>query len=320
MATLTLRQTTPSTGTNKGAPLTNAEVDANFLALDAAKVEKSGDTMTGKLTLAVGTSTVAALVMQAGAVLTTALAGSWEYDGTRLYFTPSSTRKTVAFLDDNITGKSAGWMTPRTFTFEGDVSGSVTVDGTENETISLTIAPNSVTLGSDTTGNYVATISGTANQITVTNGTAEGGAVTLQTPQDINTTSDVEFGSLLVGSATFSGAAVAGQIRASDDVVAFSSSDRNLKIDVEPIINALERVNRLNGVMFTWDHSLVHLHGHEGRDTGIIAQDVVEVLPEVVTVRENGVMAVRYEKMIGLLIEAIKELDAKVSSCHCQKS
>lgn len=320
MATLTLRQTSPASGANKGAPLTNAEVDANFNSLDAAKVEKSGDTMTGQLVLAAGTATVAPLRFQNGTSLTTPLSGMVEFDGTRLYFTPSSTRKTVAFLDDNITGKSAGWTTPRTFTFEGDVTGSMTVDGTENETITLSIASNAVALGSDTTGNYVATISGTANQITVTNGSAEGGAVTLETPQDIDITSDVKFGSLLVGSATFSGAAVAGQIRASDDVVAFSSSDRNLKIDVEPIINALERVNRLNGVMFTWDESLVHLHGHEGRDTGIIAQDVAEVLPEVVTVRENGVMAVRYEKMIGLLIEAIKELDAKVSSCHCQKS
>ena len=40
MATLTLRQTTPSTGTNKGAPLTNAEVDANFTSLDTSNLEK----------------------------------------------------------------------------------------------------------------------------------------------------------------------------------------------------------------------------------------------------------------------------------------
>jgi hypothetical protein len=70
--------------------------------------------------------------------------------------------------------------------------------------------------------------------------------------------------------------------------------------------------------MFTWDASQVHLHGHEGRDTGVIAQDVAAVLPEVVTQRDNGVMAVRYEKMMGLLIEAVKELDAKLSACTCQ--
>lgn len=320
MATLTLRQTTPPTGTNKGSPLTNAEVDANFVSLDNAKVEKSGDTMTGKLTLAAGTATVAALAMQSGVVLTTPLAGSWEFDGTRVYFTPLSDRKTVAFLDDNITGKSAGWSTPRTFTFQGDVTGSVVVDGTENETISLTIAANAVALGADTTGNYVASITGTENRITVSNGSEEGGAVILTTPQDINTTSDVKFGSLLVGSATFPGAAVAGQIRAADDVVAYSSSDMNCKRDIEPIAYALERVNMLRGVMFTWDETVEHLHGHQGRDTGVIAQDVQRVLPEVVTVRDNGVMAVRYEKMIGLLIEAIKELDAKVSKCHCQQS
>ena len=318
MATLTLRQTSPATGTNKGSPLTNAEVDENFKSLDAAKVEKSGDTMTGRLILAAGTATVAPLQLQTGTSLTTALAGSVEFDGTRLYFTPSSSRKTIAFLDDNITGKSAGWTTPRTLTLDGDVSGSVVIDGTEDETLTVSINANAVQLGADTTGNYVATITGTENQITVTNGSMEGGAVTLQTPQDINTDSDVEFGSLLLGSATFPSTPVAGQLRASDDIVAYSSSDASLKTDVSIIPDALAKVRALRGVMFTWDASQVHLHGHEGRDTGVIAQDVAAVLPEVVTHRDNGVMAVRYEKMMGLLIEAVKELDAKLSACTCQ--
>jgi hypothetical protein len=70
-------------------------------------------------------------------------------------------------------------------------------------------------------------------------------------------------------------------------------------------------------VLFDWDESKKLAHGFEGADTGVIAQDVLEVLPEVVTMRKNGFLAVKYEKMIGLLVEAIKELDTKVDDCSC---
>ena len=93
MATLTLRQTTPSTGTNKGAPLTNAEVDANFTSLDTSKLEKAGGTMTGTLILVTGTTSIAPVKLVSGTSLTTPQAGAVEFNGTNLFFTPSSTRK-----------------------------------------------------------------------------------------------------------------------------------------------------------------------------------------------------------------------------------
>ena len=83
------------------------------------------------------------------------------------------------------------------------------------------------------------------------------------------------------------------------------------------ITDALAKVKSLRGVEFTWDEATKEHHGYDGRDTGVIAQDVVQVLPEVVQVRDNGYMAVKYEKMIGLLVEAIKELDAKINTCTC---
>ena len=54
------------------------------------------------------------------------------------------------------------------------------------------------------------------------------------------------------------------------------------------------------------------------REVGVIAQEVIEVLPEVVTTRDDGYLAVRYEKLVPLLIEAIKELNSEVKSLRAQ--
>jgi hypothetical protein len=511
MATLNLRQTAAVNAgeTNQNRPLTNAEVDANFINLNTDKLEKSGGTLTGLLTLRAGAAGTngAPLRFQGGTNLTTPVTGAMEFDGTNLYFTPSGSRKTVAFTDSNITGNAATattWATARTLTLTGDVTGtSAAFDGSGNISIATTISADATVLGTDTTGNYVAsitngsfmtggnggsegaaltlavdatsantaskvvardasgnfsagtitaTLSGnastatawqTARTLTLTgdvtgtsasfdgsgnitiattisgdatvlgtdttgnyvasitngsfitggNGGSEGAALTiavdatsantaskvvardasgnfsagtitaslsgnattattLQTARNIQgvsfngsgditvvtagtgvsvsgtsvsigqavaTSSNVTFGSMLVGSATWPSGTVTGQIRASHDVVAYSSSDARLKTDIETIPNALEKVLQLNGVTFTWNTSNQEIHGHEGRDTGILAHEVAAVLPEVVTTREDGFMAVRYEKMIGLLIEAVKELDAKVSACTCNK-
>ena len=90
-------------------------------------------------------------------------------------------------------------VTPRTFEITGDVIASpVFFDGTGNVSLAATIQPNSVALGSDTTGDYVQTISGTSNQITVTSGTGESSTPTLSipiqftAPQDVTVTRDLQ--------------------------------------------------------------------------------------------------------------------------------
>ena len=108
-----------------------------------------------------------------------------------------------------------------------------------------------------------------------------------------------------------------GRIDASNDVVAFSTSDERLKENIVTIEHALEKVLSLRGVTFTWKEEHKDVHGYTGTDTGVIAQDVEKVLPEVVQHRDNGYMAVKYEKMMGLLIEAVKELNTKVDKCKC---
>lgn len=111
-----------------------------------------------------------------------------------------------ALIGNADTATSAGkWTTARTLTLGGDLSGSVSIDGSADITLTATVAANSVALGSDTSGDYVATIAGTANQVTVTGSGSETAAVTLSLPQDIHTTANPTFaGVVLANSASSS--------------------------------------------------------------------------------------------------------------------
>ncbi len=94
--------------------------------------------------------------------------------------------------------------------------------------------------------------------------------------------------------------------------MAYQTSDQRLKENVTPIENALEKVKLLTGVEFDWIEEHKHIHGYEGHDTGVIAQQVQAVMPTAVRTNDTGYLSVRYEKLIGLLIEANKELTARV--------
>ncbi len=60
------------------------------------------------------------------------------------------------------------------------------------------------------------------------------------------------------------------------------------------------------------------IHENEGHDIGVIAQEIEKVLPEVVTTRDNGYKAVKYEKIIALLIESNKELLKRVEALEAK--
>jgi cytoskeletal protein CcmA (bactofilin family) len=100
-------------------------------------------------------------------------------------------------LTGEVTGNAASatkLKTSRTISLSGDVVGSVSFDGTQNVDISATVQPNSVALGDDTTGAYVATIQGTANEITVSGSGSETAAVTIGLPDDVTITNDLNVG------------------------------------------------------------------------------------------------------------------------------
>jgi hypothetical protein len=103
----------------------------------------------------------------------------------RFTFIPDATNTSEVFsgttgiLDvASITGSAASWTTARTITLAGDLSGNVSIDGSANVTLTATIAADSVALGTDTTGNYVASITN-GSYITGGNGGSEGAGLTL---------------------------------------------------------------------------------------------------------------------------------------------
>ena len=112
--------------------------------------------------------------------------------------------------------------------------------------------------------------------------------------------------------ASAGGIYAAKNIYAGQDVISFCSSDERLKTNVQIIDDPLEKISALNGVTFEWDETAQSTY--QGSDTGLIAQDVEQIeLPGVVTTRDDGYKAIKYERLVALLIESVKQLDAKVS-------
>ncbi len=93
------------------------------------------------------------------------------------------------------------------------------------------------------------------------------------------------------------------------DIIAFYSSDKRLKDNVTPISNPIKKILQIGGYTFDWNEKQDTYKGH---DIGVIAQEVEKVLPEVVETRENGYKAVKYQKIVPLLIEAIKDQQKQI--------
>ena len=117
---------------------------------------------------------------------------------------------------------------------------------------------------------------------------------------------------------TSTGIAVTGKITATGDVVAFYSSDKKFKDNVVQLDGALDKVKEIRGVSFDWNDKQDSYKGH---DIGVIAQEVEAVYPELVHHRaEDDSKAVDYVKLTAVLIEAVKELSAKVEALENNKN
>jgi hypothetical protein len=121
--------------------------------------------------------------------------------------------------------------------------------------------------------------------------------------QDVNTDSAVTFAS----------------VSATGDIVAYASSDERLKDNIEVISNPIEKVQQLKGVTWDWNDKADELQ-QSLPNVGVIAQDVEKVLPQLVKDRDNGFKGVDYAKIVGLLIEAIKDQQTQIDELKSKLS
>lgn len=294
MAAITTRETgTTGVGgvTRKNLPLTNGEIDTNFINLNTDKLEASYTGNTNLVTL--------------GTVTT----GTWS--ATTIATTRGGTGLTTFNNNGAVFANSTSTLTTGTLPIASGGTG-------------ITSIPSSGTLliGTSAGAYSSATLTGTANRITVTN---SSGGITLSGPQDLATSSNPQFGSLGIGTAA---SGTAGEIRATNQITSFFSDER-LKEDIEQISNALEKVMALRGVTYQPNAIAEQIGYKKEKMVGVIAQDVEKVLPEAVKAAPFDIMlfenkeisrsgenykTVQYEKLVPLLIEAIKELNKEIKA------
>jgi hypothetical protein len=159
------------------------------------------------------------------------------------------------------------------------------------------------------------------------------GAVTISIGQAVATSSNVQFNSLGVGTA---GSGTTGEIRATNNITAYYSDGR-LKTRISTIKDAVSKVKQLTGFLYT-NNDVAKSFGYTSDEiqVGLDAGEVKRVQPEVVTPapfdigqREDGTefsksgenyMTVRYERLVPLLVEAIKEIDERLTAIEARGS
>ena len=172
---------------------TKAYVDA-VAATGSASLSIAGDTGTDTVDLSTDTLTVSGTANEIETAIT---------NNTITIGLPSSI---TANVTGDVTGNAdtaTAWATPRTITLAGDASGSVTLDGSGDVILTTTVSSATPTLGTDTDGNYVATIAGTTNEIEVTGSGVETAAVTIGLPSNVTVSNNLTVeGNLTVNGTT----------------------------------------------------------------------------------------------------------------------
>jgi hypothetical protein len=293
-ATLTLRSV-------KGSPLTNNEVDANFTNLNTAIAD---------LENVVGPSNINESISD---IVGGMVSGNSESGITVTYQDADNT------LDFDVADFD--------ITLTGDVSGTGTVTNLGNVSFVTTVADNSHNHIAANITDLSETIADTVGAM-VSSNTESGISVTYQDGDNTLDFDVADFTLTFTGDATGSGTVtnlgntsialniasidnnlgVTGDITATGTVTAAdfnTTSDIALKDNIQVIDSPLSKLAQLSGYTFNWKNN-------DKEAVGIMAQEVEKVLPQIVATGEDGYKKVSYDSLIPLLIEAVKELSAKV--------
>jgi len=173
------------------------------------------------------------------------------------------------------------------------------------------------TSGTGATGTWGISISG--NAATATSATTAGSATTASTANSATTAGTAN--ALNTGNSyTVAGLTVNGAISATGNVTAYATSDIQFKENVQPIEGAVDVASAIGGKTFDWTDAYIAENGGEDgyfirkNDFGVIAQDVEAAFPLAVRTRENGTLAVDYEKLVAVAFAAIAELKAEIEA------
>lgn len=177
-----------------------------------------------------------------------------------------------------VVGSAGKWTTARNITLAGDCTGKVGIDGSADVTLTVAVTDNSHnhlwSNISDKPTTFPPATHTHGEYLPITGGTING-ALT-----------------------------VTGQILSNADVVAYS--DIRVKTNIRAIENPIDILNSINGYRYNM------LGIDNSCQVGVIAQELVKVLPEAVITDNNGMMAVRYTNIIPVLVEAVKTLNKRL--------
>jgi hypothetical protein len=293
MAAITTRATTGTGATVKGSPLTNAEIDGNFISLNDNKLEA---TWTGNSSIV---------------TLGTVTTGTWS--ATTIATTRGGTGLTSFTNGGAVYATSTSALTTGTL--------PIASGGTASTTAAAARTALGLAIGTDVQA-YDIDLAAVAG-LTSTGIVVRTGPGTFTAGNTLSSI-DLQINSLGVGTAS---SATAGEIRATNQITSYYSDER-LKENIELIPNALDKVMALRGVTYN-ANELAESFGYTNKEkqVGVIASDVQAVLPEAVKPAPFDIMmfenteisrsgenyqTVQYEKLVPLLIEAIKELNTQI--------
>jgi hypothetical protein len=274
---------------------TNANTASAIVARDA-----SGNFSAGTITAALSGNATTSSSTTGNAATATTLQTARTINGTSFNGSANIT----------ITANTTNTLTLGTYltgtSFNGSAAVTAAVDATTTNTASKVVARDAS--GNFAAGTITATLSGNATSATT--------ATTATTANALATGNNYQVNSLGVGTA---GSGTAGEIRATNNITAYYSSDIKFKENVRNIPNAAATAAAIGGKLFDWKAEYIEEHGGEDgyfivkSDFGVIAQDVLAKFPVAVRTRPDGSLAVDYEKLSALALAANAEHEERIA-------